>query len=62
MERWPVGKQVEAFVNPKAPKEAVLDHETKAPGYSIWFPGLFLVGGLGILGKSLSKMLLRSDR
>lgn len=58
---WPVGKQVEAFVNPDDPTEAVLDHETMAPGYSIWFPGLFLVGGLVVLGKSLSNMILRKS-
>ncbi|MFT6864537.1 MAG: hypothetical protein ACJAVK_003105 [Akkermansiaceae bacterium] len=60
--RWPVGKQVEAFVNPRDPSEVVLDHETKAPGYSIWFPGLFLVGGAVVFGKALVKMVLRDRR
>lgn len=46
---WPVGKPVEVFVNPADPSVAVLDHDTKAPGYTIWFPGLFLVGGLVVL-------------
>jgi hypothetical protein len=54
--RFPVGRKVEAFVNPNDPKEAVVEHETKAPGYSIWFPGLFLVGGLGVFLRAVSKL------
>lgn len=54
---WPVGREVEAFVNPDDPGEALLEHETRAPGYSIWFPALFLVGGLVIVGKALSGLL-----
>jgi len=52
-EDWLVETEVEVFVNPTDPKEAVLDHDTKAAGYTIWFPGLFLVGGLVVLIKSL---------
>ena len=53
VERWKVGQRVVAFVNPEDPEEALLEHETKAPGYSIWFPALFLVGGLGVFLRSL---------
>ena len=56
VEDWPVGKQVEVFVNPDNPQEAVLDHDTKAPGYSIWFPGLFLVGGLVVFFRALWRL------
>jgi len=56
VERWKVGSKVEVFVNPKNPEEALLEHETKAPGYSIWFPGLFLIGGLGVFLRSLYRM------
>ena len=56
VERWKVGSKVEAFVNPKDPDEVLLEHETKAPGYSIWFPALFLVGGLGVFVRALLKM------
>ena len=56
VERWKVGSQVEVFVNPENPEEALLEHETKAPGYSIWFPGLFLIGGLGVFLRSLYRM------
>lgn len=50
---WPVGSPVDVFVNPANPREAVLDHETKAAGYSIWFPGVFFLGGLVICVRSL---------
>ena len=53
---FPVGGKVEAFVNPDDPTEALLKHETKAPGYSIWFPALFLVGGLMVLVRALLKL------
>jgi hypothetical protein len=38
----------ECFVNPKNPQLAVLKPDSLAPGYSIWFPGLFMIAGLGI--------------
>jgi len=56
VDRWKVGMKTEAWVNPENPGEAVLDHDTKGPGYSIWFPGLFLVGGLGVFFRALGKM------
>lgn len=59
-DRWKVGEKVEAWVNPENPEEAVLEHETRAPGYSIWFPGLFLVGGLGVFLRALTKMFTRT--
>ncbi len=46
--RFPAGSQTVCHVNPVNPAEAVLLHDTKAVGYTIWFPGLFVVGGLGI--------------
>jgi hypothetical protein len=35
-------------VNPAEPSFAILKTDSLAPGYSIWFPALFVVGGLGI--------------
>lgn len=59
---WPVGKRVEVYVNPDDPSVAVLDHDTKAPGYTIWFPGLFFVGGLVVFGRAIAKLIgLRSS-
>jgi len=56
VDRWKVGMKTEVWVNSENPEEAVLEHDTKAPGYSIWFPGLFLVGGLGVFFRAVSKM------
>lgn len=49
VERYPRGSVAECRVNPAAPSEAVLEGESRGPGYSLWFPLLFLVGGLGIM-------------
>lgn len=46
---YPVGKSTTCRVNPTNPDFAVLKTDSLAPGYSIWFPGLFVVGGLGII-------------
>ena len=56
VEKFPVGSKVEAFVNPDDPTEVLLEHETKAPGYSIWFPALFLLGGLMVFVRALLKL------
>lgn len=53
LEKFPKGEKVTAFVNPMEPAKAVLEHETKAGGYSIWFPALFVVGGGGIVLRAL---------
>lgn len=47
------GKSTVCYVNPQAPGEAVLKKDTKAALYSIWFPCLFVVGGLGMIGSSI---------
>lgn len=47
--RYPEGSQQMCHVNPHDPEVAVLQVESKAPGYSLWFPGLFVVGGLGVM-------------
>ncbi len=48
VEQYPVGARSICHVNPADPDFSVLKSESKAPGYSIWFPALFIVGGLGI--------------
>ena len=50
---YPEGKTTTCLVNPADPDFAVLKPDSLAPGYSIWFPGLFVVGGLGIAIKAL---------
>lgn len=46
---YPVGKSSTCRVHPTNPDFAVLKTDSLAPGYSIWFPGLFVIGGLGII-------------
>ena len=45
---YPVGMASTCHVNPVAADLAVLKMDSLAPGYSIWFPALFVIGGLGI--------------
>jgi hypothetical protein len=47
--KYPVGMQMRCQVNPADPAEAVLEHHTKAPIYTLWWPMLFAAGGAGIL-------------
>ena len=49
----PVGMTTRCRVDPQAPNFAVLKPDSLAPGYSIWFPGLFVIGGLGIAIRSI---------
>jgi len=60
---YPVGKKVTCYVDPKDASKAVLAHESKAAGYSIWFPMLFAVGGLGIMIGAVKKFFAKpADR
>ena len=52
---FPAGTMTSCRVNPTAPDMAVLKMDSLAPGYSIWFPGLFVVGGLGISIRAIRK-------
>lgn len=47
--RYGLGSRVACFVNPDNPSEAILERSTLAPGYTLWFPGLFVLGGAGML-------------
>lgn len=48
VEKFRPGTSSTCRVNPQDPAFSVLQPDSKAPGYSIWFPALFIVGGLGI--------------
>lgn len=50
---FPAGSSVVCWVNPDVPQEVVLRHDSMAPLYTIWFPGLFVVGGAGIVVRAL---------
>ena len=56
---YPAGTTTTCRVNPANPDFAVLKPDSLAPGYSIWFPALFVIGGLGIATRAL---ILRGDR
>lgn len=43
---YPAGLETTCYVNPTNPEETVLQHGTRAALYSIWFPMLFVAGGL----------------
>jgi len=51
--QFPRGKQTTCRVNPNAVEFAVLNVDSLAPGYSIWFPCLFVIGGLGITYRAI---------
>lgn len=57
--RFVSGEASVCYVNPKDPEEAVLVRDTKASIYSLWFPGLFVVGGLGMALSALVSGLRR---
>lgn len=46
--RFPLGQETSCYVDPSDPTMAILVRPTKAPGYTLWFPGLFVVGGVGM--------------
>lgn len=46
---YQVGMEMTCLVNPAEPSQAVLKADSKAALYTIWFPGIFVVGGIGIV-------------
>lgn len=52
---YPVGTQTTCRVNPADPGLAVLKPDSLGPGYSIWFPSLFVIGGLVMCYRALRK-------
>lgn len=55
LEEFPIGKEIVCYVNPVHPEQAVLKHDTRAALYTIWFPLLFVVGGMGIVWGALRR-------
>ena len=45
----PAGSRMMCRVDPQDPGTAVMKTDTRAPGYSLWFPAIFVVGGIGIV-------------
>lgn len=53
--KFPTGMETICFVNPADPSFAILEKDSKAVIYTIWFPGLFVIGGLGIAIQALRR-------
>lgn len=49
VDTYVAGTRAVCFVNPENLDYAILRHDSKGAGYSIWFPGLFAVGGAGMI-------------
>jgi hypothetical protein len=47
--KYPLGQPVRCYINPLDTKQAVLEFGHMGSLYSIWFPLLFVVGGLGMI-------------
>jgi len=45
--QYPTGSKQICWVNPQNPSMAVLKLDSRAAGYSLWFPALFFLGGVG---------------
>lgn len=65
IEQYPVGKKLTCYVNPALASQAILEHDSFGPGYSIWFPMLFVVGGggmiIGVIRQWQSQKITLSD-
>ena len=47
--RFAVGTAHSCYVDPEDPSSAVLKLDSRAPGYSLWFPLIFVAGGTGMM-------------
>jgi hypothetical protein len=54
---FPAGAESIAWINPVDADDSVLIRDKRTAIYSIWFPALFVVGGLGIAISSLVRNL-----
>ena len=56
--QFSVGNEDTCYVNPTIPGMAILIRPTKAPGYTLWFPGLFVIGGAGMCFSAIRRKRL----
>lgn len=47
--QYPEGSKQTCWVNPRDPSMAILKPDSRAAGYSLWFPALFFLGGVGMI-------------
>lgn len=57
VDAFPLGAETVCWVAPGEPSRAVLRHGTMAPLYSLWFPALFVVAGVGIAVTSVRRAI-----
>jgi hypothetical protein len=53
--RFPAGSEQTCRINPADPADAVLELDSRAMIYTIWFPGLFTVAGLVMAARALRR-------
>ena len=49
VKQFPQGSRQSCWVNPRQPDVALLKLDSRAAGYSLWFPALFFLGGIGMM-------------
>ena len=55
LENYPEARKTVCYVNPENSAQAILEHDSRGAGYSIWFPMLFAIGGVGMIVGALRK-------
>jgi len=50
---YPEGLETVCFVDPEEPSNAVLERDSRGALYSIWFPWIFVVGGIVMAASAL---------
>lgn len=55
LEKYTTSSTHTAWVNPDVVGFAILEHDTKAAGYTLWFPALIMIGGLGMIAGAFKK-------
>ncbi len=53
VDRYPAPSIRPVWINPTNPAQSVLKKDTKASLYSIWFPCLFVIGGVGMIANAI---------
>ncbi len=59
MEQYPPGTKIVCYVNPQDPTDAVLEHQSRAALYTLWWPLIFAMGGVGIMWSAFRKKVAR---
>lgn len=55
LSEYPLNDHPSVWVNPEDHSLSILKHDTKAAGYTLWFPALIIVGGGGIVVSAFRK-------